>query len=88
MSDAEIREMLVEALHSASVFGLRNNGWTEEFLAGTRDVAFDDLEMDSLGAMELCIAVEVNTGVSIVPDDLAGLGTLGGLVQAIGRGDE
>lgn len=87
MSEPEIREMLVEALQSASVFGLRNNGWTEEFLAGTRDVAFDDLEMDSLGAMELCIAVEVNTGVSIVPDDLAGLSTLGGLVRAIGRRD-
>ena len=87
MNDAEIREMLVEALESASVFGLRNNGWTEEFLAGTRDVAFEDLEMDSLGAMELCIAVEVNTGVSIVPDDLTGLGTLGGLVQAIERGE-
>ena len=87
MNEAEIRQMLVEALQSASVFGLRNNGWTEAFLAGTRDVAFDDLEMDSLGAMELCIAVEVNTGVSIVPDDLADLGTLGGLVRAIGRGD-
>ena len=77
--------MLVEALHSASVFGLRNNGWTSGFLSGTQDVPFDDLEMDSLGAMELCIAVEVNTGVSIVPDDLASIGTLGGLVQAIGR---
>ena len=87
MNEAEIRQMLVEALQSASVFGLRNNGWTEAFLSGTRDVAFDDLEMDSLGAMELCIAVEVNTGVSIVPDDLADLGTLGGLVRAIGRGD-
>jgi acyl carrier protein len=87
VSEPEIREMLVEALQSASVFGLRNNGWTEEFLAGTRDVAFDDLEMDSLGAMELCIAVEVNTDVSIVPDDLAGLSTLGGLVRAIGRRD-
>lgn len=86
MTDAEIRQMLVEALHAASVFGLRNNGWTDEFLAGARDVAFDDLEMDSLGAMELCIAVEVNMGVSIVPDDLNAIGTLGGLVQAIGRG--
>ena len=86
MNDAEIREMLVEAMHSASVFGLRNNGWTEEFLAGTRDVALEDLEMDSLGAMELCIAIEVNTGVSIVPDDLAALGSLGALVKAIGQG--
>jgi hypothetical protein len=77
--------MLVEALEQASVFGLRNNGWTDDFLAGTRDVAFDDLEMDSLGAMELCIAVEVNTGVSIVPDALADLGSLGALVKAIGR---
>jgi acyl carrier protein len=85
VTEAEIRQMLVEALHEASVFGLRNNGWTDEFLAGARDVALEDLEMDSLGAMELCIAVEVNTGVSIVPDDLNAIGTLGGLVAAIRR---
>ena len=77
--------MLVGALTHASVFGLRDNGWTEEFLAGTRDVPLDGLDMDSLGAMELCIAVEVSTGVEIVPDDLQQLGTLGGLVEAILR---
>lgn len=85
MTDTEIRQMLVEALHSASVFGLRNDGWTGGSLSATQDVPFADLEMDSLGAMELCIAVEVNTGVSIVPNDLASIGTLGGLAQAIGR---
>ncbi|WP_055049358.1 acyl carrier protein [Devosia sp. A16] len=85
MTEREIRQMLVDAMLGASVFGLRDNGWTDEFVAGTRDVAMGDLEMDSLGAMELCIAVEVNTGVEIVPDQLATMPTLGTLVGAIQR---
>lgn len=85
MTEHEIRQMLVDAMLSASVFGVRDNGWTDAFLAGTRDVAIGDLEMDSLGAMELCIAVEVNTGVEIVPDELATMATLGALVVAIHR---
>jgi acyl carrier protein len=76
--------MLVEALETANIFELRNNGWAQEFLAGTRDVAFGDLDMDSLAAMELCIAIEVNAGVSILPDDLPKIGTLAGLVTRIG----
>ena len=88
MSEAEIRTMLVAALASASVFTLRDNGWTEAFLDGTRDVALADMEMDSLAVMELCIAVEVSADVSIVPDELEQIATLGGLVEAIrlGRG--
>lgn len=86
MTEREIRLMLVEAMLSASVFGVRDGGWTDAFLAGTRDIAMSDLQMDSLGAMELCIAVEVNTGVEIVPDELARMATLGTLVAAIHRG--
>lgn len=85
MTEREIRQMLVDAMLSASIFGVRDNGWTDAFLAGTRDILISDLEMDSLGAMELCIAVEVNTGVEIVPDDLASMATLETLVAAIHR---
>jgi hypothetical protein len=85
MTEPEIRKMLVDAMLSASVFGVRDNGWTDAFLAGTRDIALGELEMDSLGAMELCIAVEVNTGVEIVPDELASMATLETLVATIHR---
>ena len=86
MTEPEVRQMLVEALRAASVFGLRNNGWTAAFLSGERDIAFEDLKMDSFGAMELCIAVEVKTGIEIVPDDLQQMVTLGQMVTAIHQG--
>lgn len=85
MTASEIRQMLVEAMLGASVFGLRDQGLTDAFLAGEADVAIEALDMDSLGAMELCIAIEVNTGVEIVPDNLETLETLGALVAAIHR---
>lgn len=83
MSDDEIRQMLVDAIDASSIVGLRHSGLMEGFLAGTADVPFDVLEMDSMGVMELCIAVEVNTGVEVVPAELAELSSLGAVVAAI-----
>jgi acyl carrier protein len=44
------------------------------FIAG-EDFSIADLEMDSLGLMEFCISVELSTGVSLVPAQLAELAT-------------
>ena len=83
MSDDEIRQMLVEAIEGSTIVGLRRSGLLEAFLAGADDVSFDVLEMDSMGAMELCIAVEINTGVEVVPAELTELGSLRAVVTAI-----
>lgn len=85
MSEEELRRMLVDTIDASTIVGLRRSGLMEEFLAGTGDVPFAALEMDSMGAMELCIAVEVHTGVEIVPAELADLGSLGGVVAAVVR---
>lgn len=85
MSDEDIRQMLVDAIDSSTIVGLRSSGLMDAFLAGTGDVPLDALEMDSMGAMELCIAVELNTGVEIVPGELADMGSLGGVIAAIRR---
>lgn len=42
--------------------------------------------MDSLAEMELGIAIEINTGVSIVPNELQGIGTLNSLVDVVRKG--
>jgi len=34
-----------------------------------------DLQMDSLAEMEFCIAIELSSGVTLVPSELAGLST-------------
>lgn len=83
MSDDEIRQMLVDAIDASTIVGLRGSGLMEGFLAGTSDIPFDVLEMDSMGAMELCIAVEVNTGVEIAPGELDELGSLDAVMATI-----
>ncbi len=83
MTESQIRAMLVEALEYASVIALRDKNLIADFLAGTNEVPIDVLDMDSLAEMELCIAIEVHAGVSIVPDRLRKIGTLGRLVALI-----
>jgi len=83
MGEGELRQMLVDAIDGSTIVGLRRSGLMERFLAGSADIPFATLEMDSMGAMELCIAVEVNTGVEIVPAELADLGSLGAVVASI-----
>ena len=83
MNDDQIRAMLVEALESAHVLTLREQDRKPGFLQARRDISIAELEIDSLAAMELCIAVEINSGVSIVPEDLQAIGSLEGLVAIV-----
>ncbi len=83
MTNAEIRRIIADGLEAGSCFTLRNKGWKEAFVEGRQDVSFDDIDMDSLAAMELCIAIEVNSGVTILPEDLQHCQSLGALAIAI-----
>jgi hypothetical protein len=83
MGEGELRQMLVDAIDESTIVGLRSSGLMVGFLNGTTDIPFEALEMDSMGAMELCIAVEINTGVEIVPAELLELGSLGAVVKSI-----
>lgn len=81
----EIRTMLVEALEYASVYSMRHLNLTEGFLAGTKDVSFEELDMDSLAIMELCIAIELNAGISLVPEELESIGSLDKLISLLAK---
>lgn len=83
MTAPQVRKMIVEALEYSSVIALRDKNLTEAFLAGTHEVPLDLLDMDSLAEMELCIAIEVNAGVSVLPEQLRKIGSLGRLVALI-----
>lgn len=83
MTELEIRRLIAAGLEQGSCFSLRNNGWTEDFLAGRRDVAFAEMDIDSLAIMELCIAIEVESGVSILPEELVQCDTLGTVVAQV-----
>lgn len=82
-----IRAEIVDLLHSCGCFTLQERGAEESFLSGTGDFAIGDLRMDSLSAMEFCIALENRWGLSASPDDLERLGSLNRLVSVLG-GDE
>jgi acyl carrier protein len=80
MTSQQVRAMIAEALEYSSVIALRDKNLTEAFLAGAHEVPFGLLDMDSLAEMELCIAIEVNAGVSVLPEQLRKIGSLGRLV--------
>jgi Phosphopantetheine attachment site len=83
MTAQEARTFIAAALHSSNVFMLREFGMTEQFVSGGFDIGLAELEMDSLAAMEFCISIEVNTGVSILPDDLVNFVSLQHVALAI-----
>ena len=83
MTETEIRAAVVSGLAQASAFMFRESGIQAAFLTGEADMAIEDIEMDSLSIMELCIAIELDTGVSILPDEMQQIATLGKLVTVI-----
>ncbi len=82
MNDDELRHLLSDALDYASVPGFAGSERQLQFIAGG-DVRLSELEIDSLAAMEICIAIETNFDVSIVPNDLPTFESLGALVKRI-----
>lgn len=83
MSVTNARQFVVDAAGKANVIGVRSHPNLQAFLDGAGDVNFSDLEMDSLARMELCISIEVGTGVEITPDQLDEIKSLAGLVEKI-----
>jgi hypothetical protein len=82
LSDEEIKRHVVAALEGASAAAGRNPR-IADYVAGRIDVAMHELELDSLAGMEFCIAIELSTGVSIVPHELQELGTLTRVADSI-----
>ena len=78
-----IRAVIAAGLEQGACFALRNNGWREDFVDGRRDVSFEEMDIDSLAMMELCIAIEVETGVSILPNELVEYATLGAVAASV-----
>lgn len=76
---------VVRLLPECGVLTLQERGVEADVAEGRLDVALTDLEWDSLGVMEFCIAIEDRWGYSIAPADLAAVGTLGDLARRLAR---
>ena len=83
MTEQEIRTIIVDALEYANILSINEDSLLAFFVDGSEDVSLEQLDIDSLAAMELCIALEINAGVSIVPEDLQKMGTLNRLVTTV-----
>lgn len=80
----DVREQLVALLRECGVMTLIELGIEQQVSNGQLDIDLGDLRMDSLAAMEFCIALESTWGLSISPQDLAHSGSLGHLADRLG----
>jgi len=80
-----IRSALVDGLEAGGVWQVNQVDIRERFLAGVIDLTLAELELDSLAKMELCIAIEVATGVSLAPEELERYASLAALAAEVER---
>lgn len=85
-ADAQsIRQAVVDGLEAGGVGRISEKRARDGFLSGAIDLTLAELEMDSLAKMELCIAIELCTGVSLAPEELDRYASLGELVRDVGE---
>ena len=82
MENAQLRIAVLEAL-KAAVPGAVTDQMRDSFLAGGLNIELARLEMDSLARMEFCISIELSTGVTLVPPQLAELGSTDAIEHCI-----
>ncbi len=83
MTREELNTFLLALFEENNVIGFHDSHLKDDFLCGTNPLDFRNLAMDSLAVMEICIAVELELGVSVVPDQLVGMASLAELVNHI-----
>lgn len=85
MDERTLREAMADGLEAGGVSYLTHQGRRRAFVAGERDFTIAELAMDSLARMELCIAIELCTGVSMLPEEVERHPSLGAIADEIGR---
>ena len=70
METSRARQAIFEALEAGAPHTF-NDSLRRAFLMDGLNVNLADLDMDSLGEMEFCIAIELSTGITLLPPQLA-----------------
>ena len=81
MDARAIRQVLIDGLEAGGVIEARSIRFREPFLDGSIDATFEELALDSLARMEVCIAIEVALGISLAPEELQRYTSLGDLAN-------
>jgi hypothetical protein len=70
-----VRELIAAAVQAGRYEQPPAEALARDIAAGA-DVPLERLAFDSLGWMEFCISVEVNSGLELTPADIAGMRSL------------
>lgn len=70
MNFADVRTQIIVAIDAATSI-LSEPRFAGRVRDPESDIEFSDLGLDSLGAMEICMALEDKAGIEIDPGDLA-----------------
>ena len=82
MAKAEARAAVFEALRASAPSGF-NQELRHSFLNDGANFRLADLDMDSLAEMEFCIAIELATGVTLLPAQLTELASTDAIERRI-----
>ena len=82
MEGAQLRLALFEALKVAAP-GAFDEQMSRSYLADGMNIELADLGIDSLVRMEFCIAIELSTGVTLLPTQLAELASTDAIERCI-----
>jgi acyl carrier protein len=84
MTRLEARQKILQALDSAS-YALHDPNFSRRLRDLNVDVQFEELELDSLAAIECCMALEESIGIEIDPAHLATYNSLDKLADYIAK---
>jgi hypothetical protein len=82
---AKVRAAIVRGLEMGAVRAVFDAETREALMAGRADPTLAELELDSLARMEVCIAIEIETRVTLAPEQLGRLRTFGDIVEYVVR---
>lgn len=78
-----LRRKVAEAIESAIPVNATLAPVLASFVRDGIDCPMDRIDMDSLGYMEFCIALELSLGVALTPEDLHAAQSLCGVVELV-----
>ena len=82
MEISRSRLAVFEALKIAAPAGF-NDEMRQSFLTEGSNIVLAELDMDSLGEMEFCIAIELSTGITLLPPQIAELASTDAIERCI-----
>jgi len=85
MENSRCRRAVIEALQVAGAFGQLEEAKRKAYVDEGAHLDLSELELDSLGKMEFCIAIELSLGVTVLPGQLAELGSTEAIERYIGE---